>query len=343
MRERRSTMRPSISRVRFFNMGTSAEDVVVARTPSRSGVLLKSCDAGDRLAGAGAWRFAFLVAIVPWGHRGVKLPSALVLDWLRGLPLIYFFALGAFSRPGGSLQTSMPTNKQTSRRRRGGSGRPSAFSTFTRVLIGLGAVLAIVVGLFVWGLYYYFTYDLPNLTSLKDYARTVPLITTVYAGDGTVIGEFYKERRRYVPVEQMPRMLVNAFVAAEDQRFFQHPGLDYLGIVRAFVENLKAADTLQGGSTLTQQVARTFFLSREKSFIRKIKEAILATRMEHFLSKDEILNLYMNHIYLGHGAYGVEAAAENYFGKRVTQLNLAEMALIAAMPKAPSPLNPFPN
>src|SRR3990172_12355214 len=128
MRERRSTMRPSISRVRFFNMGTSAEDVVVARTPSRSGVLLKSCDAGDRLAGAGAWGFAFLVAIVTRGHGGVKLPSALVLDWLRGLPLIYFFPLGAFSRPGGCLQTSMPTNKQTSRARRGGPGRPRALS-----------------------------------------------------------------------------------------------------------------------------------------------------------------------------------------------------------------------
>ncbi len=238
----------------------------------------------------------------------------------------------------------MPRKNTTSRASRGGSGRTgrrSGFSAFTKVLIGFGAFLAVLSGLFAWGLYYYLTYDLPNLTSLKDYARTVPLITTVYADDGTVIGEFFKERRRYVPSEKMPRTLVNAFVAAEDQRFFEHHGLDYLGIVRAFVENLKAADRLQGGSTLTQQVARTFFLSREKSFVRKIKEAILATRMEHFLSKEEILNLYMNHIYLGHGAYGVEAAAENYFGKTVYQLNLAEMALIAAMPKAPSRLNPF--
>ena len=238
----------------------------------------------------------------------------------------------------------MPANKPTARRRRGDPGRPrriSAFSAFTKVLIGFGTLLAVLAGLFAWGLYYYLTYDLPNLTSLKDYARTVPLISTVYANDGTVIGEFYKERRRYLAIEKMPRLLVNAFVAAEDQRFFEHHGLDYLGIVRAFSANLRAAATQQGGSTLTQQVARTFFLSRERSYVRKIKEAILATRMEHFLSQDEILNLYMNHIYLGHGAYGVEAAAENYFGKTVYQLNLAEMALVAAMPKAPSRLNPF--
>ena len=238
----------------------------------------------------------------------------------------------------------MPTRKTPAKGRPNQSGRSrrsNRLSTAVKVLLGLGLTLAAVAGLFAWGLYYYFTYDLPNITSLKDYARTVPLITTVYADDGHVIGEFYKERRRYVPIEKMPRMMVNAFVAAEDQRFFEHHGLDYVGIVRAFLANLKAADARQGGSTLTQQVARTFFLTREKSIIRKVKEAILATRMEHFLSKEEILNLYMNHIYLGHGAYGVEAAAENYFGKTVGQLNLAEMALVAAMPKAPSRLNPF--
>jgi penicillin-binding protein 1A len=216
-------------------------------------------------------------------------------------------------------------------------------STTAKVLLGLGVVLGLLAGAFLWGFYYYLTYDLPNLTSLKDYAQTVPLVTTVYADDGHVIGEFYRERRRYVPIGKMPRLLIDAFVAAEDQRFFEHKGLDYLGIVRAFVANLRAAETRQGGSTLTQQLARTFFLSREKSIIRKLKEAVLATRMEAFLTKEEILNLYMNQVYLGHGAYGVEAAAENYFGKTVRQLNVAEMALVAAMPKAPTRLNPFNN
>ncbi len=238
----------------------------------------------------------------------------------------------------------MSTTRRPSKgRARGAKRQRRGLSTTAKVLLGLGVTLGLLAGAFLWGFYYFLTYDLPNLTSLKDYARTVPLVTTVYAEDGNVIGEFYRERRRYVPIEEMPRLLIDAFVAAEDQRFFEHRGLDYLGIVRAFIANLRAAETRQGGSTLTQQLARTFFLTREKSIIRKLREAILATRMEAFLSKEEILNLYMNQIYLGHGAYGVEAAAENYFGKTVRQLNVAEMALIAAMPKAPTRLNPFNN
>ncbi|MDP3939718.1 MAG: transglycosylase domain-containing protein, partial [Deltaproteobacteria bacterium] len=239
----------------------------------------------------------------------------------------------------------MPRRPTTSREkgRAPQARRPRWRVTFGRVVIGLAILLALLGGAFVWGLYYYLTYDLPNITSLKDYADTVPLVTTVHDDSGEVIGEFYKERRRLVPIEQMPRMMVNAFVAAEDQRFFEHGGLDYFGIARAFITNLRASETRQGGSTLTQQLARTFFLSREKSIVRKLREAILSTRMEAFLSKEEILNLYMNQIYLGHGAYGVEAAAENYFGKTVHELNVAEMALIAAMPKAPSRLNPYRN
>jgi penicillin-binding protein 1A len=238
---------------------------------------------------------------------------------------------------------SKPTNASSRRPQGGRSGRGRRFLRPARVLSALAIILAFLTGMFVWGFYYFLTYDLPNLSSLKDYTQTVPLLSTVYADDGYVIGEFYRERRRYVPFEEMPRSLINAFVAAEDQRFFEHKGLDYMGITRAFITNLKASETRQGGSTLTQQLARTFFLSREKSIIRKLKEAILATRMEAFLTKEEILNLYMNQIYLGHGAYGVEAAAENYFGKTVQQLNLAEMSLIAAMPKAPSRLNPYKN
>jgi penicillin-binding protein 1A len=238
----------------------------------------------------------------------------------------------------------MSTPRRPSKgRARGGKRERRGLSTAAKVLLGLGVSLGLLVGAFLWGFYYFLTYDLPSLSSLKDYAQTVPLVTTVYANDGHVIGEFYRERRRYVPIERMPRLLIDAFVAAEDQRFFEHGGLDYLGIVRAFIANLRAAKTRQGGSTLTQQLARTFFLTREKSIIRKLREAILATRMEASFSKEEILNLYMNQIYLGHGAYGVEAAAENYFGKTVHQLNVAEMAMIAAMPKAPTRLNPFNN
>jgi penicillin-binding protein 1A len=186
---------------------------------------------------------------------------------------------------------------------------------------------------------YLVTRDLPEIYSLKDYRPNV--VTTVYADDGTPVAEFFKERRIVVPMERIPKLLVQAFVAAEDSRFFQHEGLDYIGILRAMYKNIMAAGIVQGGSTITQQVTKSLLLTPERSLTRKIREAILAYRIEKYLSKDEILYLYLNQIYLGHSAYGVEAAAETYFGKHVQDLNLAECAMLAGLPRAPSRYSPL--
>ena len=169
------------------------------------------------------------------------------------------------------------------------------------------------------------------------------MITQVFARDGQRIGEFYSERRIEVPYSRLPRHVVLAFVAAEDARFFEHPGVDISGIVRAFFRNLEAGEVVQGGSTITQQVVKRILLTSEKSFARKIREAVLAYRIDHYMTKEEILNLYLNHIFLGHGAYGVEAAAQEYFSKHVEDLTLAEAAILAGIPKAPSRYDPYLN
>jgi penicillin-binding protein 1A len=202
------------------------------------------------------------------------------------------------------------------------------------LLLAMVAIAAVVVG----G-YYYLSEDLPKITSLADYRP--PIITTMYSDDGRKIGEFFKERRIVVPLTEMPAMLKKAFVAAEDARFYQHKGIDFYGVLRAFIKNLKAGTIVQGGSTITQQVTKSFFLTPERSYTRKLKEAILAYRIEKFLTKDEILFLYLNQIYLGHGAYGVGAAADNYFNKTVQEMTLAECAVLAGLPQAPSRYSPF--
>ncbi|MDY6952514.1 MAG: PBP1A family penicillin-binding protein [Thermodesulfobacteriota bacterium] len=201
------------------------------------------------------------------------------------------------------------------------------------------AVLCVVAGLLIGGAYFYFVKDLPRTSSLEDYRP--PIITTVYSDDHQKIAEFYKERRIVVPLSEMPQMLTNAFVAAEDARFYRHKGIDFFSMLRAFLKNIEAGTIIQGGSTITQQVAKSFFLSPEKSYSRKGREAILAYRIDKALTKEQILHLYLNQIYLGHGAYGVGAAAENYFGKSVSDLNLAECALLAGLPQAPSRYSPF--
>jgi penicillin-binding protein 1A len=187
--------------------------------------------------------------------------------------------------------------------------------------------------------YFYLSKALPKISSLNDYRPSV--ITKVYSDDNRKIGEFYRERREIIPLHEMPSILINAFIAAEDARFFNHKGIDVYSIIRAFFRNLKAGTIVQGGSTITQQVTRSFFLTPEKKYIRKIKEAILAYRIEKQFTKKEILFLYLNQIYLGHGAYGVQAASENYFGKSVKELNLAECAMLAGLPQAPSRYSPF--
>ena len=201
------------------------------------------------------------------------------------------------------------------------------------LVIGLLGGLGLVAG------YLYINEDLPKINSLMDYRPAI--ISKVFADDGRVIAEFFKERRIVVPLSEVPPTLVNAFVAAEDSRFFKHQGFDLVSIVRAFVKNLEAGTIKQGGSTITQQVTRSFLLTPERSYIRKIKELILSYRIEKAFTKEEILFLYLNQIYLGHGAYGVEAAADNYFGKPVKDLSLAECAVLAGLPQAPSRYSPF--
>ncbi|MFH2093058.1 MAG: PBP1A family penicillin-binding protein [Pseudomonadota bacterium] len=189
------------------------------------------------------------------------------------------------------------------------------------------------------GLYYYLSQDLPKINTLGDYRPAT--VTSVFSDDGRKIGEFYEERRIVIPLAEMPDNLKNAFIAAEDSRFREHPGIDIVSIFRASFKNLKAGSIVQGASTITQQVTKSFLLTPERTYKRKIKEAILAYRIEKRFTKDEILFLYLNQIYLGHGAYGVEAASENYFGKHAKDLNLAECSILAGLPQAPSRYSPF--
>jgi penicillin-binding protein 1A len=205
------------------------------------------------------------------------------------------------------------------------------------LLIGLMILTAGV--LIAVGGYFYFKQELPQISSLKDY--NPPTITTFYSDDNRKIAEFFHERRIIIPIYHMPDMLKNAFIAAEDDRFYQHKGINLASILRAFLKNIEAGSIVQGGSTITQQVTKSLFLSPEKSYQRKIKEVILAYRIDKTFSKEEILFLYLNQIYLGHGAYGVQAAAENYFGKDVQELTLAECAILAGLPQAPSRYSPF--
>ena len=202
-------------------------------------------------------------------------------------------------------------------------------------LIGCMVVGAMALG----GLYLFLSEDLPKITSLSAYRP--PTITEVFSDDNRKIGEFYSERRVVIPLSEIPEMLKQAFIAAEDARYFKHKGIDFVSIVRAFFKNIEAGTIVQGGSTITQQVTKSFFLTPERSYERKIREAILAYRIDKAFSKAEILYLYLNQIYLGHGAYGVQAAAENDFGKSAKELNLAECAILAGLPQAPSRYSPF--
>ncbi len=208
----------------------------------------------------------------------------------------------------------------------------SWFLWMVLVLIFLGVIA-------VLGVFFYLSRDLPKIGSLRDYLPSV--ITTVVSDDQQKIAEFYKERRIVVPLDRIPEKLQQAFISAEDARFYKHQGIDLYSIARAFFKNLEAGAIVQGGSTITQQVTKSFLLTPERSYERKIKEAILAYRIDKAFAKKDILYLYLNQIYLGHGAYGVQAAAENYFGKSVEDLNLAESAMLAGLPQAPSRYSPF--
>jgi penicillin-binding protein 1A len=212
------------------------------------------------------------------------------------------------------------------------------FLTFPLALIG-GSIMA---GLCVVGLVVALAYpNLPSLDALTDYQPKVPL--RVYTIEGELIGEFGEERRVLVDIGDVPASLTNAIVAAEDERFYQHSGIDYFGVARAAYANLLTGGRRQGASTITMQVARNFFLSSEKTLTRKLYEVLLALKIEHSLTKDQILSLYVNQIYLGQRAYGFASAAHTYFGKPLEKLTLAEAAMLAALPKAPSSYNPIAN
>ncbi len=205
------------------------------------------------------------------------------------------------------------------------------------LLAGLGVMAGAVLSLMVLLAYP----NLPSLDALTDYRPKVPL--RVYSAEGVLIGEFGEERRSVVAIDDVPQIMKQAILAAEDERFYQHLGVDYQGVIRAAYSNLTAGGKRQGASTITMQVARNFFLSKEKTLTRKLYEALLAFKIEASLSKDEILQLYINQIYLGQRAYGFAAAAQIYFGKSLKEVNLAEAAMLAGLPKAPSSFNPVAN
>ncbi len=196
----------------------------------------------------------------------------------------------------------------------------------------------LMAGLFVIG---YYSKNLPTLEKLVDY--NPKLVTTIYSREGEIIAEFARERRKFLPAQEIPKTVVDAFLAAEDSEFFHHRGINPLTILRAAWKNFRAGATVQGGSTITQQVAKYFLLSSEKTMDRKIKEVLLAFRIEKALSKEQIISLYLNQIFLGNGAHGIEAASRIYFGKSSAELSIAEAAMLAGLPRAPSRDNPANN
>ena len=212
---------------------------------------------------------------------------------------------------------------------------------FALALLGLIAGLGIVCGLVLAFMLAMAYPNLPALDSLTDYRPKIPL--RVFSSDNVLIGEFGEERRNLMRIKDIPEVMKKAVLAIEDDRFYEHGGVDYLGIVRAAVHNLIGSGARQGASTITQQVARNFFLSSEQTFKRKIYEVLLAWKIEQNLSKDQILEVYMNQIYLGQRAYGFSSAAQIYYGKSLKDVTVAEAAMLAGLPKAPSIYNPVVN
>src|ERR1700722_4228104 len=195
-------------------------------------------------------------------------------------------------------------------------------------VLGLGAVLVYLVTI---------TRDLPSVESLQDYAP--PITTRVYAGNGTVLGEYARERRIFIPAAFIPKLVKQAFTSAEDRNFYSHPGIDPSGILRAAIKDVGLVlegRRPQGASTITQQVARGFLLNSDLKMARKVREAILAVRIDATYLKEKVLELYLNEINLGQNSYGVAAAALNYFGKSLDELDVAEVAFLASLPKSPS-------
>ncbi len=212
---------------------------------------------------------------------------------------------------------------------------------FKKIFIAFTSFL-LILSILVFGILWNFSNNIPDYKFLKNYKP--PVSSKVYSGNGELVADFSKEKRIFIPYSSIPKNIINAFLSAEDKNFFSHPGVDAKGVMRAVfnnIRNIMTSKRLEGASTITQQVAKNFLLTNEVSINRKVKEAILAFRIERALSKERILELYLNQIYLGSGAYGVAAASLEYFDKSIKELNIEEAALLAALPKAPSKYNPY--
>src|SRR5262245_13717329 len=233
------------------------------------------------------------------------------------------------------VQIFPPPAEPRRRRRRSWLLGTLSFVFASGVLLFLAGVA--VAGFYVWMA----SRELPDYERLAKYEP--PVMTRIHAADGTLMAEYARERRIFVPINVIPKQVIQAFLAAEDRRFYEHGGLDFAGIARALYKNLQhwGKKRPEGASTITQQVAKNFLLTSRQDFDRKLKEAILAIRIERTFPKEKILELYLNEIYLGIGSYGIAAAALNYFGKELADLSVEEAAYLAALPKAPNNYHPF--
>lgn len=222
--------------------------------------------------------------------------------------------------------------------------KPPRWLKITVVALAISCVVGMLAGVAgIAGIFWFYGRDIDDVdeAKLRDYRP--PQVTRVVDRNGVLIGEIFSERRTFVPYEDIPAHVENAFLAAEDADFYRHEGMDYIGMVRALVANVRARSLRQGASTITQQVVKNFLLSPERTFERKVQELILARRIEQLLDKTEILELYLNDIYLGHGRYGIEEASRFYFGKSITEIDLGQAALLATLPKSPSNATPYKN
>ena len=247
----------------------------------------------------------------------------------------------ARAMPNPPEETSTPEQPPAPPPPAAGPGLGARIWKWTKRLLILGAVglvLALAVGV---GAYLYFSRELPSVEALRNYQP--PQVTKVTCGDGSLCAEFYLERRTLVRIEDLPQHVRGAFLAAEDADFYKHEGLDFFGITRAAIKNLIPGSRKSGASTITQQVVKNLLLTPERSLPRKIREWILTPRVEQALTKDQILNLYINQIYYGQRRYGLEEAALYYFGKRAKDLSIGEAAVLAGTPQSPHRINPETN
>ncbi len=238
-----------------------------------------------------------------------------------------------------SLENLSFTNEAESKTQETKPKKKSKIAKFFKFIFILGILGAIIGSVSAYALYQWAAGDLPSFSKITDYRPAQ--VTTVLARDGSLIGQFYREKRYVIGLTEMAPHVPKAFLAVEDSEFYEHPGVNVMAIVRAFIANMQSGSISQGGSTITQQVVKRLMLTPEKSYERKIKEAVLAYRLEKQLSKDDILTIYLNQIFLGNNAYGIEAAARTYFNKHASQLSIAEAAMLAGLPQSPSAYNPL--